>query len=331
MPPIARTKTNVMGPTRQFYLNVNPIVFHAIQSNDRNIASHEVSKGVYFYMSKSYRLEESKVTVGKIASTMAAHIQRLVQKEAMKLVKFWQSSVNLYFNRRAYGIRYKRGPRRIKNRQQLGKVSTPYIANSRQHTGQLRNSLIISKVNIYGAELYAKRVHAKTNNADYIEILMHGARAGPRAYNPSLDLRVKGGTWRGITPKYWMNWQTRFTKELRNAEKRLSNDIEQYVEKMNILSKKEIRAARNQRHNKEFVANVSVDAKNMSKESKKTSYDKNQGGQDPIDEPWKFDDTWEGMKTKFYGEAIPRNNLSWTTELNEVIRANKRRNSGRSR
>lgn len=313
------------GNRREFFLNVNPIVFHAIESKESTVNSLEISPGIFFYMSKNYRLQSSKDTAGKIAATMAKYILKLVMKEAQRLISFWYNNVNMYFNRRSHGLRKPVKPKTP----QRGKVKTPYIANTQQHTGQLRRSLIVSKINIFGAELYAKRVHAKTNNVDYIAILMRGASGGPRAYIPHLDLRIKGGRWGGIPSTYWRAWQTRFDKEVMAAETRLNNDIIKYVEKMKVLSPKEIRASRNTRHNKEYISNVTIDERNMSKESAKSKYKRNQGGQDPIDAPWEFEDTWEGMKTKFYGEAIPNNNLSWTAELNDVIRANNRRMSGR--
>lgn len=314
------------GPTRQFFLSVNPIIFHPTESKDKNVISHQVGNGIYFYMSKSYRLDSTKTTVQKLSSTMASHITQLIQKESQQLIKFWYNNVNHYFNRRAYGVQHsgKFDPKKMRAR---GKVRTPYIANSRQHTGQLRRSLTINKINIYGAELYAKRVHAKTDNRDYIDILMGGAQPGPRAYNPFLDLRVKTGEWKGIPSSYWAAWQSRFLEEVKRAEQRLNRQIENYVEKMQILGTKEIRAARNNRHNKEFINTVSADEKNFSIEMKKPRYNQKQG-QMPMDSPYDFEETWEGMKTKYYGEAIPANNLSWTVDLNTVIRTEKQRRRG---
>ena len=103
-------------------------------------------------MSKSYRLDSTKTTAQKLASTMASHITQLIQKESQLLIKFWYNNVNHYFNRRAYGVNHigKFDPKKMRPR---GKVRTHYIANSRQHTGQLRRSLTINEINIYGAEI----------------------------------------------------------------------------------------------------------------------------------------------------------------------------------
>lgn len=317
---------STIGPTRQFYLSVNPIVFYNSPSNDKSVNSVMIDRGIYFYMSKSYRLESSRTTAVNIAGIMATHITQLVQKEAQRLIKFWYDTVNMYFNRRAYGLGGRVTPYKPRMKQ-LGKVRTNYIANSRQHTGQLRRSLIVSNINMFGATLYAKHVHAKTNNVDYIDILMHGAPSGPRAYNPSLDLRVKSGRWRGIPSAYWMIWQMRFQKEVINAERRLSLDIEKYVEQMKVLSQKQIRASRSNRINKEFASRINVDVRNFGKEMSKSKYDeaKDYGRQDPIDAPYPQELTWQGMKEKYYANTIPRNNISWTTELNDVIKAETKR------
>lgn len=323
------------GPTRDFTLNVNPLVFHAKPSSDPNIKSYQVGRNVYFYMSKSYKLAEAQQTHEKIVTMMAGHIIKLVNKEAQRLLKYWYDNVNLYFNRRATGARYSRGRYRSKGPQR-GKVSTPYIANSRQHTGQLRRSLTIRSVTVYGADLYARRVHAKTNNADYIEILMHGAMARRGAYVPSLDLRVKRGVWRGISSQYWRNWQVAFQKQVHLAEARINADIEKYVAKMNILTPKEIRAVRNVRHNKEFITEVVKNERNFSIEFKKPKYKDNRG-LDPYDEPWDERQTWEGMKKDYYSKQLnnPLNAaMMQPANLNEIIRreaSRRRRNSGRAK
>jgi len=321
-------------PTRDFTLNVNPLIFHAAPSPDKTIISYQVGRNVYFYMSKSYKLAETKEAHQKIVNMMSAHIIQLVNKEAQRLLKYWYDNVNLYFNRRAYGVRYNRGRYRARGPQR-GKVSTPYIANSRQHTGQLRRSLTIRSISVYGAELYARRVHAKTNNADYIEILMNGAMAHQGAYTPILDLRVKRGVWRGISPQYWRNWQVAFQKQIHLAEARVNADIEKYVTKMGILTPKELKAIRNVRHNKEFITEVIKNERNFSIEFKKPKYQGNRG-LDPYDEPWDERQTWEGMKKAYYAKQIenPYNILlQQPSQLNTVIIRNasrRRRNSGRS-
>lgn len=332
---MAARRDPTTGPTRDFTLNVNPLVFHSKPSSDAGVNSYQVGRNVYFYMSKSYKLAESRDAHQKIVNMMSAHIIQLVNKEAQRLLKYWYDNVNLYFNRRAYGARYFHGTYRGRTKQR-GRVKTDYIANSRQHTGQLRRSLTIRSVTVYGADLYARRVHAKTNNADYIEILMHGASAHRGMYVPQFDLRVKRGIWGGITPQYWRNWQTAFQKQVHLAEARVNADIEKYVTKMGILTPKELKAIRNVRHNKEFINEVVKNERNFSIEFKKPKYQGNRG-LDPYDEPWDERQTWEGMKKDYYAKQMnnPLNAaMVQPAQLNEVIRreaARRRRVSGRAK
>jgi len=290
-----------------------------------------VSKNVYFYSSAKYRVPASYKSEAILVGLMSQHILGLIQKEAQRLMKFWYNNVNMYFNRRAYGMGHAGGPMRVK-RPQLGKVKNNYIANSRQHTGQLRRSLTLRTINIYGAQLYARSVHAKTDNRDYIEILMHGAKGGG-AYNPALDHRVNHGRWGGIPSTYWMSWQHRFMREIRNSETRIQIQIEAYVEKMQVLSKKQIKAAREGYKSREFDRVTTEDMKNMRIELGKSKYKINQG-LEPMTEEYAYDETWEGMKAKYYAKQIDKNPLTAAiaqpAQLNEIIKR-ARRNNKRAR
>lgn len=274
-------------------------------------------------MSKSYRVKEAEDLQKKIAATMANHIMQLIAKEVQQLQTYWYKNVNRFFSRRAYGKAYfgKVSPPRPKQR---GRVRTPYIANTRQHTGQLRRALTLSQVNIYGASMYVGRVYAKTDNRDYVDILMRGSAGKPGAYIPSFDLRVKHGWWGGINRVYWLTWQWNFMAQIRKSEARINQQIERYIEKMQILTPKELRAARNMRHNKEFVDNISTDERNFSIEFKKKKYDdahiKN--------EPYKKESTWEGMKSNYYAKTLAANPLTAAmpepTTINRIIKKEKR-------
>jgi hypothetical protein len=102
------------------------------------------------------------------------------------------------------------------------------------------------------------------------------------------------------------------------------------------LTPKEIRAVRNVRHNKEFIAEVVKNERNFSIEFKKPKYKDNRG-LDPYDEPWDERQTWEGMKKDYYSKQLnnPLNAaMMQPANLNEVIRreaARRRRNSGRAK
>lgn len=317
--------------TREFTLNIDPIVFRSKPSKANDIRSIQVSNNVYFYTSSKYRVPSSYQTEAKVVGVMYQHILNLIHKEVQRLMTFWYDNANLYFNRRAYGRWHASGPMRVRSKQ-LGRVNTRYIANSRQHTGQLRRSITLRSVNMYGAQLYARRVHAKTDNRDYIDILMHGAGPHPGAYNPSLDLRVKHGTWKGIPNTYWMNWQHRFMREIRKSEARLEAQIEAYVEKMNVLNKKQIRATREGYKSRQYTKEVEEDIKNMRIELGKDKY-KIARGQQPIDQEYPYEETWQGMKAKYYADELANNPLTvllpQPIHINEVIRRS-RRNFGRS-
>lgn len=254
---------------------------------------------------------------------MADYITKLVEKEAQRLMKFWYDNVNMYFNRRAYGVSHHAGAYRNKRRQQLGRVKTAYIANSRQHTGQLRKAITLRKVNIYGAELYVRHVYAKTNNVDYVDILMRGASRKRGAYIPSFDLRIKRGIWGGIPSVYWLAWQTRFQKEIKNSEMKLQRQIESFIEKRKVLNTKQIRAARNNRYNKEFINTIKGETRNFSIEFKKPKYADNRG-LDPYNEPYDEKQTWQGMRELWISKQPMQGSLSWM-----IRQAEKRRNFGR--
>jgi len=316
--------------TREFVLNVDPIVFRSKPSKSNDMRSIQVARNVYFYTNKNYRVPASYQNEAKIVGIMYTHIMGLIIKEAQRLMSFWYDNINSYFNRRAHGW-HAGGPYSPKLPQR-GKVNTIYIANSRQHTGQLRRSITLRSVNIYGAQLYARPVHAKTDNRDYIDILMRGASGGPRAYSPRLDLRLKGGIWKGIPSSYWQNWQFRFMREIRRSEARLNTQIEAYVTKMQILTPKQIKAAREGYRSKEFIRVTDEDMKNLRLELGKEKYSINRGLQ-PTEPERPFEETWAGMKAKYYAKQLENNpltaNLPLPAEINDVIR--RRRNFGRSR
>jgi hypothetical protein len=167
--------------------------------------------------------------------------------------------------------------------------------------------------------MYAGRVHAKTDNRDYIAILMSGAKPSPGKYNPKMDIREKYGTWKGIPNTYWLHWQASFTKQIQISEAKINAQIEAYIEKMKILDKNDIAIIRNTQSN---VINRSLILKeknlnyNLTETKLKTTSSSN---------PYKYEETWEGMKSQYYEEIGQLENLDVNFELNTP----KRRNFGR--
>jgi len=248
--PAAIKLTPINSNTRIFNLVVNPSIFHSKPSTNKGINSLQISKGTYFYMSKNYRIDNARQAQINVANKMARDIQALILVEVKYLQKFWYNTVNKYFNRRvaAYSAWINGswvGYNRLKHRKPhpSNKPSSKYNT-TRQHTGQLRRSLKQGSVTPFGAMLYVARVYAKTNNRDYVEILIRGAKAGPRAYVPKLDFRVKHGKWKGIPKTRWAAWQRVFVLEIRKAEQRLNKKIDAYILNMGILNKSELAAVR---------------------------------------------------------------------------------------
>jgi hypothetical protein len=86
----------------------------------------------------------------------------------------------------------------------------------------------------FGARLfvYPCYSHGDYSSEDYVTFLIAGAsmRAGNH-YVPSLNKRVKGGLWGGISASYWTRWQIVFNREVKNTQKRLNIRITEYVQK----------------------------------------------------------------------------------------------------
>ena len=121
-------------------------------------------------------------------------------------------------------------------------------------------------------------------------------------------------------------------KEIRTSEARLNTQIEAYVAKMQVLTPKQIKAAREGYRSREFDRVTAEDMKNLRLELGKEKYSANRGLQ-PTEPEHPFEQTWDGMKAKYYNEQLRDNpltaNLPLPAEINDIIR--RRRNFGRSR
>jgi len=238
--------------SRTFRINIDPkkvgIPFGTKPHPSKEIVSVMLSHGTYFYMSKDYKIPakfKDRVAFGK---HIQSYIITLINKEVRQLMKYWIQNVENYFNRRAYG-RYFGNPNTGANRrtnirsfiitptQMKLKGNQPYPQIGKRpfkNTGQLKNSLRIMNVSIWGAELYVTSVYAPTNNADYVNFLIHGTRTvRGTPYIPELDKRIHAhGRWIGITHRYWERWQKMFEQRIHGAESRLNAQISQYIKAM---------------------------------------------------------------------------------------------------
>ena len=284
-----------------------PSILHNKPSSDKNINSIEVGKGIYFYSSKSYRLPQTKQAQIDFGHVMAKNIQGIMLVEAQRLQKFWFDRVNTYFNRRAtHYNNWIKGSWVGFNR---SKSLKPHPSNkpsamyktTRQHTGQLRRALKIGTVTPFAIELYVAPCRAKTNGMDYVTVLVKGANAGPRAYIPAFDLRVKNGSWGGISQRYWSLWQAVFLAEIARSEKRINAKIEQAIEKMGVLHQKDLRAIRERSsRNKQYVQEVDAMDDQFSKQFDRKKWEEKQ--QRSLDH-WENYPKWEDIKKTNAGHA----------------------------
>jgi hypothetical protein len=300
--------------TRFFRIRVNQTLFHSKPSTDKNIQSVELGKNIYFYMSKSYRIEQSRDAHIKFGQDMSKQIQNIIKTEAMQLQKFWYDHVNQYFDRRAshYNKWTKQGSwirttkRRNLHPSPSDKPSAMYNT-TRQHTGQLRKALKIGRITPMAIELYVAPCSAKTNRRDYVEILVKGASPGPRAYIPDFDFRIKNGTWKGIPKSYWAMWQMAFLKQIEVAEKRANAKIEKLINNMGILHQKDLRAIRERSsRNKQYIAEMDELDENYSKQFDRKTFDESMERKANY---WENYPIWEQIKqtNKEYAQNFRKN------------------------
>jgi hypothetical protein len=235
-------------PTRTFVIQLNESIVPFTKYKKKGFNGFQLSNGLWF--NTRARITGSQIVQMEHARNLERMINELINGEARKLQNFWFTHVNKYFNRRSLGMHYYRGSRSgliASTRSFRGRYTRRQQFKRREHTGQLRRALIIKNKSLFGCELFVRPCYAKTGSpVDYVNILMRGARAKPKPYIPILDKRINipGRYWRGISSSYWAIWQAVFEKQVKAANTRINQRIEQYVISNKIIEKTDIRRAR---------------------------------------------------------------------------------------
>ena len=215
--------------TRSFYLIVSEDLLPFSQEPKKGFNSFKMMDGTYF--NTRARLPTSMALRKEYAEQINLKIKDLVMSEARKLQQDWYKGVPQYFNRRSYGMYFRKGgypsnrrPKRTKGNRRFRRgnkkphnmnsgpfigdakylwdtqgrsIEAKYTANRRQFpgrnsTGQLRRALAVTDLSSMGCLLFVKPCHAATGRrVDYVAILMRGAGAKANPYVPEIDRRVK--------------------------------------------------------------------------------------------------------------------------------------------
>lgn len=269
----------VTTPTRQFFLEVPDELIPVSKDPKKGFTSFKTSDGLFF--NTRARLPASKVLQYEMAEMTSLKIKELIAAEARKLQEDWKRGVPRYFNRRAYGMYFRKkgyfrrtSPLKFRGRK-LNRRGTSHDMNSgpftgpayylyktrgraieakyttgrqqfpgRTSTGQLRRALLVTDVTIGGCTLIVRPCYAATGNKiDYVNILMNGARRHSAPYVPAIDRRIKtqAGTWKGIRQSYWLNWQKVFIEKVNIANKRLRTRIEELLIRLKVIERSDLR------------------------------------------------------------------------------------------
>lgn len=234
-------------PTRSFFISINESLSPFTKEKRKGFTSFQMGNGLWF--NTKARLEQSQAVQLEVAKAVEKYINDLIVAESRKLQQFWYNNTPKYFNRRSLGMYYYRGNRGgliSSARRFRGKYKNKQQYPRRQSSGQLRRALVVKNKNQYGCELYVTPCISRNGKpVDYVTILMNGAPSGPNPYIPILDkrIRIPGKFWRGIPKAYWAMWQAVFEKQVNEANKRINAKVEQYLLKIKVIEKQDIRRA----------------------------------------------------------------------------------------
>ena len=228
--------------TRVFYLFVDESLVPFTKSPRKGYTSIQLSNGTFF--NTRSRLAGSQLVQYSYAAESERFINEALQVEIKNLQQFWYTNIPRYFNRRSFGRYFPNQMLRSTHSFRKEFTNRPQY-RGRGRTGQLRRALIPKNTTLYGTQLYVRPCYAATgHNVDYVNILLKGAL--PRwghPYVPSLDRRIKRdkGLWRGITNRYWAEWQVVFERKLNECNIRLNAKIEKYMLENKILQRQDIK------------------------------------------------------------------------------------------
>lgn len=218
---------------RTFIISINADVNPFAASPKRGYNNIKMKNGLYF----NYKGE--KIPTEEFTKNVQAYMLIEISKTVQYMIKYWRDHVNGYFNRRAYGIQFNKPKCNARNlRKDLHKHKSRRPSIGRMNTGKLRNALRYTIPTPMGCKFFV--IKCMHNGADYVNILIHGAGKHPGAYVPSLDRRIRRGTWCGITNKYWIRWWKVFVRELYKQEDLLNQRIMKHMVSKGIYSMNDV-------------------------------------------------------------------------------------------
>lgn len=187
-------------------------------------------------VNENAQLQEKRYTQLNVAiEEINRVIVSYILEECTLLIQYWYSHLDAYFNRSSHGRYYPskiRGFRKVKNIPSTSVYKKPPHAMSTK-TGQLKRALHVESVNFMGARLFVYPCYSHGNYADvdYVTFLIMGAPLTMgNHYVPSLNKRIKGGMWGGITAAYWTRWQKVFNKQVKISQDRLNRRVKLYMD-----------------------------------------------------------------------------------------------------
>jgi hypothetical protein len=171
-----------------------------------------------------------------VIADMDDHIQAIVRKYTMYLMRYWFSHVDQYFNRSSHARYYPskiRGYKRTKHvpLNDLNRKRQPHKMSTKSY--QLRHALRPTSITAFGSRMFVFPCFSKSKgygSTDYVTILILGASAKfGNHYVPDLNKRMRGGMWGGISAIYWRIWYNQFNREVQKVEDKMNLEIKIYI------------------------------------------------------------------------------------------------------
>lgn len=242
---------------RTFLLMVDPslLPFTLAKTPMRGYTQHRTKTGYYVSIGTQFgRGKYGKKTPEEIAmirqakfdalevavATINQHIMKEVFRESERLIQYWFTNVDQYFNRSSHLryypskiIGYKRTKHvtRPKGNEDINRRRPPHKMSTKSY--QLRHALHIETMNAFGSRLFVYPCYSRSKGygtVDYVNILILGApEKFGNHYVPSINKRIRGGSWGGISARYWTVWWKVFNQEVQRSQDRLNKYVRQYV------------------------------------------------------------------------------------------------------
>ncbi len=237
---------------RTFFLMVNPnlLPFTMNKTSAGNLKS--VSVGQYYVplgrrfgtgtykqttpekIEKARRVQQAALAA--VVTDMDTQVKHIIKMHTAHLLRYWLSHVDQYFNRSSHARYYPskiRGYRRTKRvpLSDLNRKRPPHKMSSKSF--QLRHALRVTSLTAFGSRMFVFPCFSRSKghgSSDYVSVLILGA--APKFgnhYVPTLNRRMKGGVWGGISAIYWRIWYNQFNREVQKTEDRMNIEIKRYM------------------------------------------------------------------------------------------------------